>query len=148
MIFWTIVILGGIAYILCPALVQFICSQLWKTLCSLWEDCQGVVQSAAVRGVVYQAVVGSIRMAGTILILPCIIVQRLWPVTSFAQHPINPPHPEDMHGSPYIPPSGEQPTVKASCAGRGKNGACARTKHMLLGQIYYCASHSDQCPRG
>ena len=147
MILWTTVILGSIAYILCPALVQFICSLICKSLCSLWEDFQGVVQSTTVRGVVCQAVVGSITIAGTILILPCIIVQRLWPVTSSHQHLIDPPYPKDMQGSPYIPPSGEQPAVKTSCAGRGKHAACGRTKHMPFGQIYYCASHMDQCPR-
>lgn len=147
MILWTTVIIGAIAYTLCPALVQLICSLFWKTLCSLWQDLQGVVQSATVRGVICQAVVRSMRMAGTILILPCIIVERLWPVTSFHQHLIDPPRPENMHGSPYIPPGGEQPTVKTSCAGRGKNAACGRTKHMPPGQIYYCASHMDQDPR-
>ena len=146
MILWTVLIFG-FTYMFLPTLVHIICSLCWKTLCRLWEDLQGVVQSAAVRRVVCQAVVGSLKTAGTTLILPCIIIERLWPVTSSHQHRIDPPHPKDMHRSPHIPPGGEQPLVKTSCAGRGKNAACGRTKLLPVGQIYYCTSHMDQCPR-
>ena len=141
------VLILGFTYGIWPTLIHIICSLFWKTLCRLWADLQGVVQSAAVRRVVCQAVVGSFRTAGTILILPCIIIERLWPVPSSQQHRIDPPHPKDMHGSPHIPLGGEQPLVKCPCAGRAKNAACGRTKLLPVGQIYYCASHMDQCPK-
>ena len=76
MILWTVLILG-FTYMFWPTLVHIICSLCWKTLCRLWEDLQGVVQSATVRRVVCQAVLGSLRTAGTTLILPCIVVERL-----------------------------------------------------------------------
>ena len=145
--FWTAVIVGWFVYYSFPTPVQFICSLFWKMLCSLWQDLQSVVQSPTVRKVVCQAIVGSIRTAGTILILPCIIMERLWPVTPFHQHPMDPPHLKDMHSNPYIPPGGEQPTVKTTCAGSGKYAACGRTKHMPPGETYYCKSHLDQGPR-
>lgn len=145
MILWTTVIVGWIAYKIFTTPVQFAFYIFWTVLCSLWEDVQSIVQSPTVRGFVCQAGLISIRMVGTILIFPCIIVQRLWPVaavgrdplvTSFHQNVIHPPH-------PHIPPGGEEPTVKTSYTSRGKNATCGRIKYIPPGQIYYCASHTD-----
>ncbi len=160
---WTIIILSLIIYGLFPGPAKFTIRMLWGILGRLWGDLMDVAQSPAAREFVCQAVRIScaasltwMRTTGIILMLPGISVQRLWPVANFGHHPPAPSitsshkcildsqHLKDMEHSTNTPPGCEEHTVKTVCAGRGKDGACRRVKHMPPGEMYYCTSHISQ----
>ena len=157
---WTVVILGSIVYGLIPGPVGFAVRIFWVFLTRLWEDLSGVAQSSAARECVRQAVriscaalLTSMRTTGTILMLPSIIVQRLWPVAEFDHHPLITSAHEHMIHSPHLKgldhnintvSDCERHPVKTVCAGQGKKKACTRSKYLPKGEAYYCAAHIDQ----